>query len=195
MPQAALSGSIVAVLRPQIRQKRPLGRLIGGRGQGRFGQRELAAPTQFVIDKVAQAPRVVGRGGLMPGGVGPNARGEAGIEDVGELAPISLAAFQRPAAAVDRDHVRRLPHLIDRGLRPVADRVHAPASQAAMQHVMELPPPIVAVLPLEIRRREIIGLVALAVIVVVRRPDDRGRRTCPAANPWRAGRQTTARGR
>ena len=110
-----------AVLCPQIGDERPLGRLIGGRSQSGFGQRQLVAPAQFVVDEVAQAPWVVGRGRLMPGSVGPNALGESGIEDVGEFAPVSLAALQRPAAAVDRDDVRRFPHL-DRSRRPTSCR-------------------------------------------------------------------------
>ena len=132
MPQAALSRSIVSYLLLQVVDEGLLGRLVGRRVPARPRPARARRPSSArcrrsspgTTDRRPPCPsaRPCARRSALP---------EAGIEHVGELAPVALAALQRPAAAVDRGHVGRLAQQVDRP-RPTSWRsCSCPSSAAA----------------------------------------------------------------
>ena len=148
------------ILGPQVGEEHLFGRLIGAGLERRHGDGSVVAPGHLVVGEIAEAPRVAG--GFIPGalhGTLQPAR-ERGVKDVGELAPIALAALDHArAAGADAVGVGCQAQRAEGGIGPVADGVKPPTAQALLRHARKEGSPLRSVFARQVglAKREAIG--------------------------------------
>ena len=151
----------------QIVDEFDLGGLILRRLQRRDGERNVVAPRDFVVDEIADAPRIVGGFAALLFDVVFDGGGEGRIEHVVELAPVARAAFEILAVCSKIDEIGRLAQEEDVLVRPVGDGVHAPAAEAAVGHFGTELVPILSEFAFQIGLQEVEVLRLAACIVAV----------------------------
>ena len=122
MPQASFSFAMSPYFARRSAMKAFFAACSGGDFSAATASETFVAPRHFVVREIADAPRVARALAALAFHVAAQRGGEARVEHVRELAPVTLAAFDhlRPAAA-DGVGVGREPHQ-ERGARPTSWR-------------------------------------------------------------------------